>query len=98
MPVRPLPYRLELTADELRSLYWLEARGYAGKLIECATVQTDDPATGITVLQYTESDAWAAAGAYDDESDTDDGEDPDYGTCAGGELLRKMLEFREGII
>jgi len=108
VPVNPLPYRLELTAEEFNTLQWLENRGYGGRLIECATVQDESGAvetqgaygsrivSGIVVLQYTESDAWSAVTGHDDD---ETGEvDPDFGTCAGADLLRKMLAFREGII
>lgn len=123
---RPMLYRLELTADEMNSLRWLEARGYTADLIQHATEETEGE-DGSVVLAYTEPDAWqvrdkahkreCTCGAFLDFSETWNGgnQDPedhthaidedaagelddDFGTCAGGALLRKMHAFLGGII
>ncbi len=45
--------------------------------------------TGDVVLWYRESDAWRAVEPFDD---------PDFGTCAGVGLLRKMIAVRDGVV
>lgn len=99
---RPMPYALTLTSGEYHSLEWLEAHGYAGKLIEAADEIDDSQATeaqgaygsrytdGVITLRYSEAAAWDAVGIGED--------DPDFGTCAGPELLAKMFAFRDAIV
>jgi len=90
-----IAYRLALTAEEYKSLAWLEARGYAASLIAEATRETwSDDGQSVT-LEYTEPAAWNAT---DSGSNDDDGDDPDFGTCAGSSLLSKMFTFRDSIV
>ena len=52
-----LAYTVTLTAEEFRTLQWLEDHGYSGNMIKYATACTDLPDGGVQ-LDYRESDAW----------------------------------------
>lgn len=51
------PYTLQLTADEYRTLDWMEHRGYSADLIKHATT-IEDGVDDNVVLRYSEPDAW----------------------------------------
>jgi len=84
------PYALQLTADELKTLHWLEARGYTANLYKHADIEEDGP-NGTTILRYSEPAAWQVQDEYEQDTDA-------FCTCAGPELVRKIYDFLDHII
>jgi hypothetical protein len=96
-----IAYTVHLTADEYRSLSWLEDHGYAADMIREATEDTENEIDGSHTLGFTEPAAWNVHdNAYPEDLrlPNEDRLDDAFGACAGPVLLRKMFEFLDGII
>lgn len=96
---RRIAYTVTLTADEYRSLQWLQDHGYAADMIKHASEDTEQ-ADGSHVLGYYESDAWNVwAEAYPDTEDGGSAElDEAFSSCASPSLRGKMFAFLDGIV
>jgi len=84
------PYALQLTADELKTLLWLEARGYTANLYKHADIEEAGP-NGTTILRYSEPAAWQVQEEYEQDTEA-------FLTCAGPELVNKIYDFLNRII
>ena len=90
-----MAYKITLNADELKTLYWLSARGYFPELLLDEMTLADDTADDQTKgdLEYNipEFAAWSLFELRE--------EDPDaYLACLGGDLLNKVLTLESEIV